>query len=329
MAVGARTIIADGVMGKRDMTTIRGVDTTEKIFYISPYWIRELLIRNTGTNDVQIRLSDKEEAITVKPGSELNISGEFAYFLASASATQNIEILYRPSRKLIAKKVPPISLYFDGVDDNVTITNNESLKFENVLTVDTCVKFKEKAKYGAYVGITKKFGTSNGQYVIALDGWSNTIKAWVWYGSAWSNKVILAGSTPLLEYDVSIQLVAKAGDYAKLYQDNELKSSASLSALYTTTHNITVGGTVGGYFGASAYFNGLFYYLRLYKASLSDRELKHNYNNPYEPIKKGLVLYLSPYSVDIVNAKWYDFSGYENHGTIYGAQLKELWRPEQ
>ncbi|WP_457751053.1 LamG-like jellyroll fold domain-containing protein [Thermococcus sp.] len=314
-------------LGRRDMTTIRGVDTTERIFYISPHFIRELLIRNDGTYNVYVRLGEGDNPLTIKPGEEANLSGEIAYFLASSDGTQNIDILYRPTKKLIATKVPPIGLAFDGVDDNVIIPGHDAT---HAFSIEVMLKFHEKAPYGVYEGIVKKFGTSEGQYVLAWDSWGDKISAFVWYGTSWRNKVLLRGVSPSLQKTNFIQLTAEAGESAYLFQNGELYGSTSVpsNSLPSTEYDVNIGSGPRGWFGASRAFSGVFYMFRSYNRALNKRELKHNHQNPYIPVEKGLVSYLSPYSIDIVNSTWHDMKG-NAHGTILGARLVEVWRPEQ
>jgi hypothetical protein len=70
----------------------------------------------------------------------------------------------------------------------------------------------------------------------------------------------------------------------------------------------------------------------VYSRSLSDSEITWNYNNPDNPIRDGLVLWLRAhpdYIKDIDGdgvPEWLDLSGYDNHGKIYGARLVELIR---
>jgi len=63
----------------------------------------------------------------------------------------------------------------------------------------------------------------------------------------------------------------------------------------------------------------------IYSRALSQSEILHNYRNPNNPVRDGLVLWLDARSVS--GSTWYDLSGYGNHGTIYGATQVSLFNP--
>jgi hypothetical protein len=64
--------------------------------------------------------------------------------------------------------------------------------------------------------------------------------------------------------------------------------------------------------------------LLIYSRALSDSEIQYNYNNPNNPITNGLVLWLQADPKYVSGNTWLDLSGYNNNGTIYGAQLVQL-----
>ena len=66
------------------------------------------------------------------------------------------------------------------------------------------------------------------------------------------------------------------------------------------------------------YFQGFIGFVRIYNRALSDSEIEWNFENPYEPVSDGLVLWLlmDEGEGDVV----YDKSGNGNDGTIYGAE---------
>jgi len=65
--------------------------------------------------------------------------------------------------------------------------------------------------------------------------------------------------------------------------------------------------------------------LLVYNRVLSQSEIIHNYRNPNNPVRDGLILWLDARNVS--GNKWYDLSGYGNHGTIYGAIQVSLPNP--
>jgi len=59
-------------------------------------------------------------------------------------------------------------------------------------------------------------------------------------------------------------------------------------------------------------------FLLVYNRSLTPSEVAWNYQHPENPVRRGLVLWLAPWSFDPSTGKWYDLSGNRNHGTVYG-----------
>ena len=78
-----------------------------------------------------------------------------------------------------------------------------------------------------------------------------------------------------------------------------------------------------------SYFEGLIAWILYYDIALSKSEIKHIYYNPFDPpCMEHLFLWLTPAGIDIANGKWWDLSGRNNHGTIYGATEVLLTEPE-
>jgi hypothetical protein len=73
-----------------------------------------------------------------------------------------------------------------------------------------------------------------------------------------------------------------------------------------------------------------YHILRTYSRALEDWEISHNFRYPYDPVKKGLEVYLlahPDYIADIDGdgvLEWIDLSGNNNHAKIYNAQIVEL-----
>jgi len=114
---------------------------------------------------------------------------------------------------------------------------------------------------------------------------------------------------------------------ATLYVNAKLDASESYNNIVKSTGTIDVGRLANV---ADEYFPGLINEILIYSRALSQNEIAWNYNNPDNPVRDGLVLWFHWDSIDIRAGKWYDKSGYGNHGTIYGATLVELpmWQVE-
>ncbi|MCD6131816.1 MAG: LamG domain-containing protein [Candidatus Hydrothermae bacterium] len=133
-----------------------------------------------------------------------------------------------------------------------------------------------------------------------------------------TNSVVLDGEYLNSNQIYDIAVVYGSGGYAKLYMDSVLKSSAPVISL---THGMYLIGTVSS---LDQIWNGKIYLILIYNTALTDAEIKALYNDPlHPPRRQNLVLWLAPGSIDAVTGKWYDLSGNDNHGTIYGATVVE------
>ncbi len=64
--------------------------------------------------------------------------------------------------------------------------------------------------------------------------------------------------------------------------------------------------------------------LLIYSRALSDSEIQQIYSYPDDPPRNGLVLWLDWTSLDCANNKWWDKSGFGNHGTLYNVQCVDI-----
>jgi hypothetical protein len=73
-----------------------------------------------------------------------------------------------------------------------------------------------------------------------------------------------------------------------------------------------------------------YYAFRVYSRALEDWEIEHNFRYPYDPVRRGLEVYLlaHPDYVKDVDGdgvlEWIDLSGKNRHAKMYNAQLVEL-----
>jgi hypothetical protein len=74
----------------------------------------------------------------------------------------------------------------------------------------------------------------------------------------------------------------------------------------------------------------LIFMVQYYTRALTQNEIRQNHNNPLNPDRNGLVLWLNadPQYVKDIDGdgvpEWIDLSGFGNHGKIYGATLVQL-----
>jgi len=69
---------------------------------------------------------------------------------------------------------------------------------------------------------------------------------------------------------------------------------------------------------------GYIYNVLIYNFALSQSQIQYNMANPDNPIRDGLLLWLQADPAYISGNTWYDLSGNNNNGTIYGATLVQL-----
>ena len=119
-----------------------------------------------------------------------------------------------------------------------------------------------------------------------------------------------------------LQLVGvRDGEKKKFYVDGELIAEKDFYASVTYINDYPL--TIGRYCNYNGqYFKGRILLMRLYSRDLSDDEIAYNHDNPQSPIINGLVLWLN--FDEGSGSTVYDRSGYNNHGTIYGASWVEI-----
>jgi len=116
--------------------------------------------------------------------------------------------------------------------------------------------------------------------------------------------------------------------FAKLYWDATVVGSRTFTPLSQPVWLATK--VCVGHFNNYCWFNGYIVLVRVYSRALSEDEIAWNYNNPDNPIRDGLVLWLqaNPDNIKDIDGdgvlEWVDLSGYNNHGKIYGATLVEV-----
>jgi len=89
-----------------------------------------------------------------------------------------------------------------------------------------------------------------------------------------------------------------------------------------STDPITIG---TGYAG---YFQGYISTILIYKDyALTQSQIVHNTQNPNNPIRDGLVLWLDARACDTSKNVCWDLSGNGNHGTMYNVQIVSLPNP--
>jgi len=223
-----------------------------------------------------------------------------------------------PSR---VQRIPPQALYFDGVDDYVSIPHSSSLYFDSDFTV--MVAFMVPVPQ-MWAGIVDK-----GRNYLS-DWWLLTGKetCTVLWGIGFTDNTSLEQWLPAPNCSEWIVLAFGVEGNNMFYSVN------GGNKVYTSfgktrkvgTYPLTIGARTPGNTFARVYVA----WLVAYKGrALSRDEILWNFNYPDNPIRNGLVLWLHWDSIDPVAGIWYDKSGFGNHGTIYGATLVKIVKPSR
>ncbi len=75
------------------------------------------------------------------------------------------------------------------------------------------------------------------------------------------------------------------------------------------------------------WFKGYIYEVLIYDRALTKDEVLHNYNNPDNPVRDGLIVWLKADPAYIQGSTWLDLSGNGNNATLYNVQLVQLVTP--
>jgi len=215
--------------------------------------------------------------------------------------------------------IPPKAMYFDGVDDYVTVPDSPSLR----LTTLTAIVMVKVWSYDAWnVIISKATSEANKpNYEFSVHRIYGNLCVWNGSASACSRYVATLNTWLHVAY------VVNGG--VSFYVSGSFIDSYSWSVNTAWDSNPLFIGVDypsprnGDYNFARIYLAQVL----LYSRALSRDEILWNYNYPDNPVRDGLVLWLHWDSIDVNARKWYDKSGFGNHGTIYGATLVQLQLP--
>jgi hypothetical protein len=148
---------------------------------------------------------------------------------------------------------------------------------------------------------------------------------------AWRNTwvQVVRRFTSTREYSVWINAEKKHSKVVPGEEKTVLEWNPDTATYPTRYRRFVLGaGTILSYWMKDSYA-----YLRIYSRALEQWEIEHNYLYPYDPVKKGLEVYLLAhpnYIADIDGdgvLEWIDLSGKGRHAKLYGATLVELIKP--
>ncbi|RLE37708.1 hypothetical protein DRJ17_05970 [Candidatus Woesearchaeota archaeon] len=207
------------------------------------------------------------------------------------------------------------ALKFDGVDDYVEVPHSDSLNL-NVLTV--MVWFKSTYSGEWFRTIVAKYGYEMIQESWGL-GWvaPNRLGFYIRDASGTKNDAG-AGDGEGLDGKWHFLVGVASDTKVQFWMDGVLKKEVMRTVGdIRNTRPITLGMHYGFQFVPEDIGEVL-----IYNRALSESEILWNYLHPFYVVRDGLVLELLFNEGDGSTA--YDSSGYDNHGTIYGASWVEL-----
>jgi len=213
------------------------------------------------------------------------------------------------------------AMYFDGVDDYVEVPHSPSLYLTSFSVVMWANAFCCMNNY--FNRFIEKGGWLDGggfDIETAGEGPPTEANFLVWSGDmSWYGPHPL--NYPFIDSLFHHIVFMYDNLYVWVYIDNVLRGSASVSAYTPSTEPIIIGRAC---MANSSYLNGYIAQVLIYSRVLSASEVQHNYLNPDNPVRDGLVLWLQADPAYISGNTWYDLSGNGNNGTIYGATLIQL-----
>jgi len=225
-----------------------------------------------------------------------------------------------PSRVLTAARtltaVKGKALSFDGVDDYVDC-GNDVIDATGTITFECWFKSNDRsATQGIASIVNTGYDYNTGKNNLVVGIYSSRIQA----TAAGSLKSTRWSSVLQSNTWYHLVVIKVPGDIDKIYI-NGVEDTHSASVYW--------GGDVSTVIGKvdvaiDRYLNGTIALVRIYERALREEEVLYNKEHPYNPILHGCVLWLGHDSIDEGAGKWYDKSGQNNDGVIYGATAVEM-----
>ncbi len=212
------------------------------------------------------------------------------------------------------------ALEFDRVDDYVEVPYSSSLNPDE-FTVEGWARVKGGKGTARALVSSRDSPPASGYilYAAEADCWS------FWIGSgSW---VSVDGPQITLGKWYHVAATYK-DEIAILYVDTLSYGPKSITLSKNTQRPLRVGAGYNESF-PMYFFDGSIASVRIYNRALSEAEIKYLYYNPDDPLDTDhLVLWLHPGSIDTDAGYWWDISGRDNHGQIFGATKVSLVSPE-
>ena len=208
------------------------------------------------------------------------------------------------------------AMYFDGVDDYVSITEPSYVAGARKLTIMAWVN-PLKSYTDSWDVVSENW---NGDWAIMYDWEHFYERLWFTDGTYVQLDLGYRGYTPntwgyiVFGWDIDTGIVFGFNSWL----NKKVTASVDPSK---TPRNVFYAIKIGY---DDNPLNGYIAQVLIYSRALTDSEIQYNYQNPNNPITNGLVLWLQADPKYIQGNIWIDLSGFGNNGTIYGAQLMQL-----
>jgi hypothetical protein len=212
------------------------------------------------------------------------------------------------------------ALDFDGVDDRIDISDNESLDMDSgTLTIEAWIKPHYDVLSGTYEIIIEKVPDC---YILCM---TDNGKARMYVRNS-SGTAYRATSDETLTADKWVHLagvVSMSSSYVKLYIDGILvvtNSSVTGSAIYTSSSDLRIGYDASN----DSPFKGAIDQVRLWNDVRTQTEIIDNMYKPLEGSESNLMGYWH-FDESASSATAYDQTIYENNGTLTNMDAANDW----
>jgi len=253
----------------------------------------KIYLRNTGTgvidNDsIAIYVDDKPVNFILSDIPEGHV-GE-ATILGCGLGKHKLKVTTGAGTEVASRVKSEIvgsALRFDSVNDYVNLTASSSLRVET-----SSLGFTLESRIKPYSNIV----TGSRFTVLAYytPGWLMDLiddggtEGYRFYNGSNAYTYNPAGNSISLSWTHFLVSWNKTASNLTIYLDGLPKQSWTVSSVGTSTNPLFLGKRTDG-----LYFNGTIDDVRIYNRSLSADEVKHNFENPFNPITDGLVSWWS------------------------------------
>ena len=204
---------------------------------------------------------------------------------------------------------------FDGVSGYISISNSQSLSPTNAITITAWVRYNS-------VGGVQTILRKQASFVPGMGWTSQKFRFWINNGS-WQNTGDSITNAQVGKWYYIVGTYDKNGgtNNLKLYINGNLEAQSTISGQISTNTNPVI---IGSNSGTYEFHNGLIANVQIYNTALTPQEIQYLYQQGLGggPIRLGSLVGWWPLNGD---AK--DYSGNNNHGTIYNVTFVQNYNP--